>query len=289
MIYLLDRNDTSPFGRLSVCLKLLVCFSASCMAVLLDSLLSLALLTVFSAAVFFLSRPTRSQIRFVLFLFAFVMWGVMLSQAMFYNRFPRDAIWTIVAPNSVFRDGLRIYHQGIHHGAIQSFRMIAVGFCGYAVCFSTEPDDFLKGFVALKVPFSLAFMAVSAIQFIPVAVEALLETRTAMGLKGYRPLKRGLGQTVRTEIGALRTVLAGTIRRSEEKSLSILTRGFDFEGKRTFLFTERLSRKECVAIAVLTVTVAAVTAAKSLFWLYQHEIWSASSFRGLYAFTREWL
>ncbi len=289
MILLLDRNDKSPFGRRSVILKLAICFGTSLMVVLLDSVISLAFLTTASAGVFLLSRPSRAQARLVLFLFAFIVWGVMVSQAMFYNRFPRDILFTILPPNPMMTEGLRIYVQGIEHGLIQSFRMIAVGFCGYAVCFSTEPDDFLKGFVALKVPFSLAFMAVSAIQFIPVAAEALLETRTAMRLKEYRPLKRGLRQTVRTEIGALRAVLAGTIRRSEEKSLSILTRGFDFDGKRTFLNEERLPAGERTALVFMAAAVLTLSTAKTLFWLYEHEIWGASSLRELYAFTREWL
>ena len=289
MIHLLVRNDASPFGRLGVRLKLAICFGTSCLAVLLDSLPSLAMLNAFGATVFFLSRPGRAQTRIVLVLFALIAWGVMLSQSLFYSRYPRDAICTLVAPNWFFKDGLRIYSQGIHHGAVQSCRMIAVAFSGYAVCFSTEPDDFLKGFVALKIPFSLAFMAVSAIQFIPVAVEALLETRTAMRLKGYRPLKRGIRQTVRTELGALRTVLAGTIRRSEEKSLSILTRGFEITGRRTVFYEDRLTGKERVALAGVQFAVLGLTAVKSLFWLYQHQVWSASSLRGLYAFTREWL
>jgi energy-coupling factor transport system permease protein len=289
VINLLDRNDASLFGRLGVRLKLSICFGMSCAAVLLDSLLSLAALTVLGAAMFFLSRPSRAQIRLVLFLFAFVMWGVMLGQSMFYSRFPRDALWTLAEPNPLFRDGLRFYRQGIYHGAVQSFRIIAVGFSGYAVCFSTEPDDFMKGFVALKVPFSLAFMAVSAIQFIPVAVEALLGARTAMRLKGYRPFRRGIRETVRTEIGALRAVLAGTIRRSEEKSLSILTRGFDIKRRRTALHEDRLTPLERGAAVAVLLSIVALFTVKILFWLYQHEIWSESSLRGLYAFTREWL
>ena len=289
MISLLDRNDASPFGRLNVCLKLAICFSASCMAVLLDSLVSLSILMALGGVVFFLSKPSSTQIRLVLLLCAFIIWGLMLGQAIFYSRFPRDALLTLIEPNAVFKDGLRIYLQGIKYGAIQSFRIIAVGLCGYAVCFSTEPDDFLKGFVALKVPYSLAFMAVSAIQFIPVAVESLVETHTAMRLKGYRPLKRGFRQTVRTEIGALRAVIAGTIRRSEEKSLSILTRGFDIAGKRTAFKDERLKRGDRIAVAALGAVLICLTTVKVLFWLYQNEVWSASELRSLYAFTRVWL
>jgi energy-coupling factor transporter transmembrane protein EcfT len=167
--------------------------------------------------------------------------------------------------------------------------MLSIGLVGYAVCFSTEPDSFLKGLVAWRFPFSLAFMAVSAIQFVPVAAEQFVETRAAMRLKGYRTLRLGIRQTVRTEMGGLRAVLAGTIRHSEEKALSILTRGFDIEGPRTSFEEDRLKSGEVAFIFALLVPVLALGAVKVLFWLYQAEIFYSSGLRGIYAFTREWL
>jgi energy-coupling factor transport system permease protein len=285
----LSRNETSLFGRLNVRLKLAVCFSMSIFAVLLDSLFSLSSLAAIGAVVFLLSRPNRSQVVLVAVISLLLVWGVIFSQALFYNQFPRDALVTILEPNFFFQEGLRIYLQGIHHGAMQSFRMLAVGFVGYAVCFSTEPDDFLSGFIALKIPFSMSFMAVSAIQFIPTAIDEFMQTRTAMRLKGYRPFRRGIGQTVQTEIGGLRSVLGGAIRRSEEKALSILTRGFDILGKRTSLYDDRMKAGECVAASTLLITVLAIGTAKTLFLFYEHQIWSAPSLRVLYEFTREWL
>lgn len=286
---ILSRNERSPFGRLNVRIKLAVCFCMSVLAVLIDSLPSLLFLAASGAAVFFSSRPNRAQIKLVMFISAFLVWGVMFSQALFYNLFPRDALITILEPGVFFRDGLCIYLQGIHHGAVQSCRMLAVGFAGYAVCFSTESDDFLSGFIALKIPFSLAFMAVSAIEFIPTAMDAFAQTRTAMRLKGYRPFRRGLRRTVSAELGGLRAVLGGAIRISEEKALSILTRGFDILGKRTFLYEDRLKTGERLAAAALALTVLAAVVVKVLFFLYVHQIWGAPALRGLYGFTREWL
>ena len=286
---ILSRNDRSPFGRLDVRIKLAIGFSMSILAVLVDSLPALSSLAALSTALFLLSRPNRSQLKLVSFVSVFLVWGVMLSQSLFYNHFPRDAVVTIVEPNALFHDGLRFYAQGLHYGAVQSFRMLAVGFCGYAVCFSTEPEDFIKGLTALKVPFSLAFIAVSAIQLIPVFTEAFLQTRMAMRLRGYRPFRRGFRQTVRAELGGIRSVLAGTIRRSEEKALSILTRGFDITGRRTSLHDDRLNVGERLAVVGLVSAVLCLSAAKAMFWLYQQQIWSAPELREFYGFVREWL
>ncbi len=286
---ILSRNIRSPFGRLDVRLKLSIGFSMSVLAVLADSLVLLATLLLIGAVVFQLSRPNRSQVRLVLWLCVLLVWGLMFSQAIFYNRFPRDALLTVLEPNWLFRDGLRIYRQGIEYGTMQSFRMLAIGLVGYAVCFSTEPDEFLNGLVAFRVPFSLAFMAVSAIQFVPVLAAETQQIRGAMRLKGYRPLRRGMRQTVATEIGALRSVLAGTIRRSEEKALSILTRGFDLDSPRTFLHRERLKPAQWTAGLALLFAVLALASVKVLFWLYQHQICGTSELRALYGFARAWL
>jgi len=285
----LSRNTRSAFGRLDVRLKLGIGFSMSVLAVLADSLVLLATLLFIGVVVFWLSRPNRSQVRLVTWLCLLLVWGLMFSQAIFYDRFPREALFTVLQPNWLLPDGLCIYRQGIEYGALQSFRMLAIGLVGYAVCFSTEPDEFLGGLIAYKVPFSLAFMAVSAIQFVPVLAAEAQQIRGAMRLKGYRPLRRGIGRTVRTEIGALRSVLAGTIRRSEEKALSILTRGFDLDSPRTFLYREPLKPAQWAAGLALLVAVLALASVKILFWLYQHQIYSASELRALYGFARAWL
>lgn len=286
---LLSRNNHSPFGRLSVEIKLSIGFSMSVVAVLADSLICLSVLLIVGTVVFGLSRPNRSQLKLVGSISVLLVWGLILSQSIFYNQYPRDTLFTIVDPNPLFREGLCVYLQGIHHGAIQSFRMLAIGFVGHAICFSTEPDDFLIGLMAFKVPFSLAFMAVSAIQFVPIVIEETRQIRVAMVSKGYRPFRAGVWQTVQTEIGTLRSVLAGTIRRSEEKALSIMTRGFNFEDSRTSLYDSRLGPKEAAVQVALFSLVFGLVSVKTLFWLYQNQIFSASQLRTLYEFTRVWL
>jgi energy-coupling factor transport system permease protein len=110
-----------------------------------------------------------------------------------------------------------------------------------------------------------------------------------MRLKGYRPLRRGLRQTVSSEVASLRPVLAGAIRRSQEVALSILTRGFAFGGVRTSLYQERLSPRERAAATAVGLLVLLMTACKTAFWLYQQELYYAPFLRPVYALARHWL
>lgn len=289
MTAFIGSNSHSLIGRLNVRLKLALGFSISMMAIAVDSLFLLTGLMLASALIFIATMPSRVQVRLIVLLCLLIVWGAMFSQAIFYNQFPRDVLFTIIEPNTIFSGGLHVYNQGIYYGAVQSFRMVAVLLTGYAICFSTSDDQFLRGFVGLKIPYSISFMAVSAIQFVPVAVAEFRQVRTAMRLKGYRPFKRGFRCTFSTELGALGTMLAGTIRHSEEKAVSILTRGFSVNGVRSAFREDVLSIKEKIAISAMLSAVGGIVAMRLLFWCYQYQLIYMPELRWVYGFVRNWL
>jgi energy-coupling factor transport system permease protein len=132
-------------------------------------------------------------------------------------------------------------------------------------------------------------MAVSAIRFIPVVAQEIGTVRNAMRLKGYRPFKRGIADTIASEIAVLRPVLAGTIRRSQEIALSIQTRGFSMNGRRTSWTESSLTAADKCALWVICIVVLAVTTGKTLFWLYQWELFYVAQLRPLYGFVRQWM
>jgi energy-coupling factor transport system permease protein len=282
-------SDQSPMGRLNVQLKLALGFGMSVLAVSAENLLFLTGLMLLGVLLFFCARPSWLQAKLIFVLALLVMWGAMFSQAIFYNNFPRDILFTIVEPSSVIRDGIQVYTQGIYYGAVQSFRMVSVLLTGYAICFSTSDEQFMRGFLALKVPFSISFMSVSAIQFVPVAIAEYRQVRAAMRLKGYRPFKTGIRHTLKTEIGGLGTILAGTIRRSEEKAVSILTRGFDVKSTRSNFRQDTLSTTERLVMVAMLVVVCSVISMRGLFWCYQHQLFYFPELRWAYGFVRDWL
>ena len=284
-----NRNTGSPFGRLDVRLKMAIGFAVSLLVILVDTLASLSACAVMGTCCFVLCFPNRKQTGLVIVTTAMIVWGLMFSQGIFYVEEPRHALFTLLPPNPVFKYGLKVYAQGLHHGAIQSLRIVAASLTGFAICFSTEPDQFLRGLISVKIPFSLSFMAVSAIRFIPVMAQEIATVRNAMRLKGYHPFKRGITDTVVSETSVLRPVLAGTIRRSQEIALSIQTRGFSMSGQRTFWVENILTIKDKCALWVIFAVVLAVATSKGLFWLYQFEVYYSAQMRPLYGFVRAWL
>ncbi len=283
------RNTDSPVGKLDVRIKMAFGFLMSLVSIMVDSFATLGIAASVGLVFFMLSRPNISQIKLVTFSTLLIVWSMMISQGLFYNEFPRHVLIVLMKPNMFLKDGLKIYQQGIHHGLIQSFRLMAMFFTGYAICFSTEPDRFMAGLLAMRVPFSLSFMVVTAIRFLPVVTNEFRTVRTAMRLKGYRAFHSSIFHTVKTEIAGLRPVLAGTIRRSKEVALSILTRGFDIDGKRTTLYEEHFKPSHWIILAVMIIFVAGLMYCKIMFWLYQNEFCYSQELRPLYVFVRTWL
>ena len=94
---------------------------------------------------------------------------------------------------------------------------------------------------------------------------------------------------IRVEVASLRPVLAACVRRSQEVALSVLTRGFALNAKRTSLADERFRAWHWITLAGMIGVVGAIAACKVLFWLYQHEVFYAAALRPLYTLVREWL
>ena len=106
---LFDRNATSPLGRLDVRLKMAIACSMSLLVVLVDSVPMLAAVAGLGGLVFLSGRPNTSQLKLVGITLALVVWGLMLSQGIFYSRFPRHALVVLVEPNRLFPEGLKVY------------------------------------------------------------------------------------------------------------------------------------------------------------------------------------
>ena len=283
------QETHAPLARIDVRLKLVLGFCMSILVILADSIFLLGALACAGLFLCVSAKPNRSQWKLIAISAAFLVWGLMFSQGLFYNKYPRTIFIQILPPGAIFSQGLNVYYQGIHYGLVQSLRLLAVLFTGYAVCFTTSPDQFFRGLTAMRVPFSLAFMAVTAIRFIPLVAQEFATVRAAMRLKGYRPFRHGLRDTLMTEVAGLRPILAGTIRRSEEVALTIITRGFDLKGSRTSLHEERLSAGGWTGIAFVFILTLFLTSCKTLFWFYQLQIFYHPALRWTYHIARNWL
>ncbi len=276
--------------RLDPRTKIFFVLAISLLAVTLDQALSLGTLAGISFLLFLLGHPSRFHLKGTLLMAVLTTWGLIVSQGLFYQNFPRTVLFYIIPPFKLLgRDfyGLAIYRQGLYYGAVQALRFLAGMFAGLSLCISTPVEQLFWALSRLPIPQGLSFLSVSAIRFLPVVAEELRRVRQALRLKGYQPLACGLVESIRTELSVVFPILSGAIRRSQDLADALLTRGFDPLALRKRELPWPGWEKLVSLLFVLTALV--VLGIKLLFWLYLQEVLYLEGLRGLYAFARHWL
>ncbi len=271
--------------------KLSLVFGISLLAVVLDQWFSLLALFSLSFFLFLAAKPKGSHLKGALLMAVLTTWGVMVSQGIFYQNFPRTVLFYLVPPFEIWgwhSNGLPVYRQGLYYGAVQSLRFNAGMFAGLALCLSTSVEKLYYALSRLPIPRGLSFLSVSAIRFLPVVAEELKNVRQALRLKGYRPFRCGWWTTLHTELSVPLPVLAGAVRRARDLSDSLLTRGFDplASNPSRLLFWPVWEKILSLSFLGLCFVVLMM---KLLFWLYLQEILYLDQWRGLYALARNWL
>lgn len=251
------------------------------LAVLLDRPASLGLLAV-ATAVPLLALPIGAtwRRRALLAVLA-VVWSTVVSQGLFYADEPRVALFRI-GPVAVWR-------EGVLHGLVQSLRLVAVTLAGLSVALSTSPDRLFAALVRLRVPYGLAFLAVTALRFVPVVGRELVVVRAARARRGRPVLARSPWAWLSLEIALLRPAVARSVRRARRLAEALDVRGFDATAPRAVRKPLRMAPWEGAVLAVAALVVIGVATLQGIYWLYLGEILYVPELRGLYAAVRLWL
>ena len=260
---------------------LLLLAAVGVLAVLLDRSLALGLLAATSGAVLLTRDIGRTWRLRALALALATVWSTALSQGLFYSDHPRVPLLTL--------GPLTVWREGVAHGLVQSLRMLATAFAGLAVAASVPPDRLLAGLVTLRVPAAPAFLAVTALRFVPTVGREWATVRRARSARG-RPLgSLGPWARLRAEIALLTPVVARTIRRARTLAESLDARGFDASAPRLQSMSLSFASWERGLLLVVASTVLGIVVLEGLTLAYLWEIAYHPSLRPLYGVVRAWL
>jgi energy-coupling factor transport system permease protein len=261
--------------------KLALMAATGVLAVTLERPLSLALLAVVCLVPLALTPMPAVWRRRALVALVAAVWGSALSQGLFYGGFPRVP---------VFEAGpVVVYREGVVHGLVQSLRLVAVIGLGAWTAISTPPDRMLAALRALRVPFGVAFMAVTALRFLPETGRDLLVVRRARARRGRPILSRSPLALARQEVALLRPVMARSLRRARALAESLDSRGFDPVAPRTMRRPLVLRWSDVAMIGLAFLTAGGVVALRGLFLLYVGDVAYFPALRTLYGLIRDWL
>ncbi len=275
--------------------KILIMMICGCLVILLDS--PSALLVCFLASILLVvsSMPTLKQIRLMLIFLLFTTWGLIYSQGIFYNAFPRTVLVTLIPADfpliGRWTGGIQIYREGLYHGIIQSLRFNTTLVIGCYIVWTTQPRDLLLALLQLHVPSILAFMVTTALHFIPVIASEATAVIRSQKLRGFRYLRFNLFASVHGVINSFRPILAGNIRHATNLGESVESRGFSTETatQRTSLHTSQMKKLDYSLLVLLSLCLICIIGLKTLYFCYANGIYYESWLRGVYTFTREML
>ena len=268
-------------GGLDPRIRLILLGCVGALAVLLDRPLALALLAGLSAAMLLSVGLTPIWRRRALALTMGVVWSTTLSQGLFYGDVPRVALIEL--------GPIVIWREGITHGLVQSLRMLAPAYSGVALALSTPPDRLLGALTAIRVPWSVGFLAATALRFVPLVGQEVQVVRSAWRQRGRAVWRRPPWQWLALEARMLQPVVARTLRRGRHLAASLDARGFDPDRVRTSKYTQAPPFSQ-VSVACLSVLmVVAVGFVELLYWAYLAEVLYIPALRPLYGWVRFWL
>ena len=276
--------------------KIVVLAVVGCLVVLLDSPISLAVCFLASICLVASSRASWHQIRLLILFVLLGTWGLVYSQAIFYNEFPRIPIFTLIDRDFPFigevTGGIRFYREGLLYGAVQSLRFNTTLAIGCFIVWTTPPRDLLVALVQLGVPYSLAFMVTTALRYIPLIGSEAVTVVRLQRLRGFRYLRLNPIRTFSGILNSLRPILMNNVRRATQLGEAVESRGFSPEvaaGNRTSLRALKMGRCDGSLMLLLLACLLSVICLKSLYFLYANGLYYASWLREAYTFTREML
>ncbi|AKB82292.1 Transmembrane component of general energizing module of ECF transporters [Methanosarcina barkeri 3] len=273
--------------------KILILISIVFVAVSLDNQKTMFLLFLTVLSGFVLAKMPAIKIKTLVILLVLLIWGTIYSQALFYSQLPRTVIFTIIRPEFpilgwLTGGGLFVYEEGFHHGAVQGLRSASILSLGLLMCWTTDSRDMLNGLVGLRVPYSVAFMVITAVRFLPIIITEVATVITVQRLRGFNPKKFGSG-IIKTLLNILTPTLANCVRRTGTLAVSIQSRAFRANPDRTSLKKLEFSNTDKIVVTVCVFTAISVVIMKLIYNMYTSGIYYTSGLRPVYAIAGGYL
>ena len=272
--------------------KIVLLAIVSCLVILLDS--PIALFVCFLVSLGFQASipPSWRQIRLLLLFVGLGTWGLIYSQGIFYNQFPRTVIFTLIHKDvpiiGEMTGGIHLYREGLFHGAVQSLRFNTMLTISCFIIWTTQPRDLLLALVKLRIPYSLAFMVTTGLRYIPLIGSEAQTVIRSQRLRGFRYLQLNVFHTIRGILNSLRPILTNNIRRATHLSEAVESRAFSPDAAHRTSLRELKTRWQDVLLIVLLLgCLLSVIGLKGVYFLYANGLYYASWLRGTYTFVRE--
>ena len=250
-------------------------------SILFDSWQPLLLLLCMCSLPTLLHSKVKERLYIVLTSMFIVIWGTSISQGLFYAQMPRETLISIC--------GVELYKEGVVHGLIQSLRFLSVILAGVSFSIYTSPNQIFRGMIALKIPYSLALMAMTALRSITVITSEIQNIRKARDFRGRALWKRNPIKWAEQELMMFKPIVIRAYQRSLHISEALMLRGFSPKSTRTQYRSLSMEASDWSLLCMMIVSLVGLAFARMMLWLYQTDLYYHSNLRGIYEWTKNWM
>jgi energy-coupling factor transport system permease protein len=139
--------------------------------------------------------------------------------------------------------------EGLSRGLAYLMRVLIILISG-AIIATCDMRGLIQGLIQMKLPYDFAFMTSIGIKFLPLLMEELKDTLTAIQLRGIDIGNLPMKERVEIISYIFTPVFAGALSKAKKLSLSVECRGFRAFDRRTSILTLKFSLSDYWAIAL---------------------------------------
>ena len=175
-------------------------------------------------------------------------WGTLVLFIVFKGQLRAYLRWLrLVVPMSLFFGAVTWWSTNGEAGAVAALKLLTLTTVFFAFFATTVPEDLGNSLVKTGMPYSVAFVLSTSLQFVPVIGRKAKNVLDAQRSRGI-PVEPGWS-ALRHYPAFLVPLLIQAFQLAEELAEAMETRGFGLPG-RTFLQDYRLGIRDWLALAV---------------------------------------
>ena len=150
-----------------------------------------------------------------------------------------------------------ITDAGLQTALLVTLRLLII-ILGALIVATGEARDYLLSLTTLRVPYEIAFMALTALRFLPMLRDEARDVFYAAQMRGLRVKKAGLRKQLSAYSFIMLPVVAGAIQRAEQISIAMEARGFRAFPQRTTMRRLKMRKADWLYISVFCAVLAAI-------------------------------
>lgn len=154
--------------------------------------------------------------------------------------------------------------EGLGRGLAYLMRVLIILISG-AIIATCDMRRLIQGLVQMKLPYDFAFMTSIGVKFLPLLMEELKDTLTAIQLRGIDINSLPVKQRIEIISYIFTPVFVGAMSKAKKLSLSVECRGFRAFDNRTSILTLKFSTVDYFALTITFLLTAALIAANQFF------------------------